>query len=118
MEKTLTYTIDAKGKVLGRVATEAAYSLMGKKDAGYIAHAPIMAKVTVINTDHLEISDKKKREKTYITYSGYPGGQKEQTLAQVIAKHGTPEAMRRAIYNMLPNNKLRSKRMKNLTVSA
>ena len=118
MEKTPTYTIDAKGKVLGRVASEVATILMGKKEATYVPHAPHFAKVEIVNADLLELSDKKKREKIYITYSGYPGGQKQQTLAQVIAKHGTGEALRRAIYNMLPSNKSRNERMKNLSIKA
>jgi large subunit ribosomal protein L13 len=118
METTPKYTIDAKGRVLGRVASEAATSLMGKKEATYIPHAPMLVKVEILNADLLEISDKKKREKVYISYSGYPGGQKQQTMAQVIAKHGTPEVLRRAIYNMLPSNKLRNERMKNLSIKA
>jgi len=113
-----TYTIDAKGRPLGRVATEVALSLMGKKKAGYVPNAVPTIKVEVVNADHLEISDKKKREKIYVRYSGYPGGQKQETMAQVLAKHGSPEVLRRAVYNMLPGNKLRNERMKNLSIKA
>jgi len=120
MEKEPTtgeYKIDASGKVLGRVASLAAKVLMGKNDPEYSAH--ILAKTTVhiLNTSKAKISSKKQSEKIYTRYSGYPGGLKKESMEHAITQKGYSELFRRAVYGMLPSNKLRAGRMKNLIIS-
>jgi len=65
----------------------------------------------------LDISDKKRNNKTYISHSGHPGGQKEVTADTVIKKHGYGRLIHNAVYGMLPDNKLRDEMMKNLHIS-
>jgi len=115
--KAREYKIDAKGKKLGRVASEAAKALMGKDDALYEPQKNTGARVVILGAGGLSIDEKKRDGKIYKRYSGYPSGQKMETLAEVMERKGVGEALRRAIYGMLPANKLRSKRMKNLTIS-
>jgi len=110
-------TIDATGKALGRVASEVAVLLRNKKSAEFERHIAPEIKVSVINASQMDITDKKKREKIYHHYSGYPGGLKSQTLANVIAKKGYREALETAIKGMLPGNKLRAVMMKNLKIT-
>lgn len=112
-----TYTIDAAGKTIGRVATEAAKALMGKTRADYTPNKMTAMKVVVENAAKLFIRDSKKRGKVYGTYSGYPGGLKKETLGNLIVRKGHGEAVRRAVERMLPNNTMRTARMKNLTVN-
>lgn len=110
------YTINAAGKSLGRVASETAKVLMGKHRADYTPNNPPMTKVIVENVEQLAVTEKRLKGQTYQFYSGYPGGQKTVTLAHLASKKGMAEGMRLAVQRMLPNNKLRPKRMKNLTI--
>jgi large subunit ribosomal protein L13 len=64
----------------------------------------------------VRISGDKARAKTYVRYSGYPGGQKIETYAMLTARRGEAEAIRRAVLGMLPKNKLQTKRIKLLTI--
>ena len=73
--------------------------------------------VVVDNASKLSISDKKKEEKEYERYSGYPGGLKIDSLAKLIEKKGYGEVIRNAVYGMLPANKLRARLMKNLIIN-
>jgi large subunit ribosomal protein L13 len=111
------YTIDAKGKKLGRVATEAARALMGKHRADYAPNKAGDTKVTVTGVNDLSISERKSRSKEYTRYSGYPGGLISERLFEVIEKKGVSEALRRAVYGMLPGNRLRKDRMKRLIIN-
>ena len=109
-------TIDARGKKLGRLASEVAHLLMGKQYPSYKRHILNEVKVTVVDAAHLDISHKKKAAKRYVTYSGYPGGIRHERAGDVVAKKGMNELLRRAVYGMLPANKLRTPRMKNLVI--
>lgn len=111
------YIIDAANKKLGRVATEAASVLLGKDSIAFAKNtvAPIVVKIT--NTSKADISEKKKGEKMYKSYSGYPGGLKERVMSDVITKKGYSELFRVAVAGMLPKNKLRAVRMKNLIIT-
>ena len=111
------YTIDAEGKVLGRVASEVAATLLGKRTPDFKKHLVAPLSVNVINAGKIKISYKKLRTKTHKTYSGYPGGLKEESLEKVIAKKGMTEVLIHAVYGMLPKNKLKSLRMKELHIS-
>lgn len=114
---TKTYTIDAKGKKLGRVASEAASILMGKNTATFVRNAIPSVKVTIVNASAADISDKKKEEKTYSSYSGFPGGLKVEKLGKVASTKGYKEVFRKAVKGMLPKNKLQTPMMKNLAVT-
>lgn len=118
MTNEKTYTIDAGGQTLGRVATVAAKALMGKTRADYVPHINSNVKVNVINASKIYTREKKRTQKTYTSYSGYPGGLRHETLSQLIArKGGNGEALRRAVSRMLPRNTMKTARMKNLTIT-
>ena len=114
----MEYTVDAKGRTLGRVATEVAVFLMEKNTAQYSPEKVPTAKVKVINANGLSITEKKKGEKTYKNYSGYPGGLRITPLKEMIAKKGNEEALMLAIKGMLPDNKLKKFMLKNLEIIA
>jgi len=109
-------TIDAQDKTLGRVASEAAKVLLGKHKATFVKNAVVGEEVTVINASGVKITGDKARAKQYVRYSGYPGGQKFENYAMLVARSGEAEAIRRAILGMLPKNKLQTKRIKLLTI--
>lgn len=113
----MNYTIDATERALGRVASEAAMILMGKNTPAFERHIAPKVKVTVTNASKLAISAKKMKEKTYRRHSHYPGGEKIETLAQLQARQGIEEIVWKAVYGMLPDNKLRKVMMKNLIVT-
>jgi large subunit ribosomal protein L13 len=110
-------TIDATNMKLGRVASQAAASLMGKDSVAFARHILTDVKVEVINAGKLNVDDTKKRTKIYTRYSGYPGGQRQLTLEKISEKKGMKEAVRIAVRGMLPPNKLRAKMLKNLTIT-
>ena len=112
----MKYTIDAQGKKLGRIASEAAAILMGKNSTSFAKNEVIDSKVEIINTGNADISTKKKEKDVYVTYTGFRGGLNKETLGHLIARRGVKEVFERAVSRMLPNNKLRDKRMKNLII--
>lgn len=113
----MKYTIDAKDRTVGRVATEAAVLLMGKNLKEFKRNVVSDVKVEIKNTSKANIDEKKLLQKTYSRYSGYPGGLRKPTMSQVVAKKGYGEIFREAVSGMLPKNKLRSKMLANLTVT-
>lgn len=117
MAELTTHTIDAAGRPLGRVASEAASILIGKHSAEFVKNRVLDDAVVIENADKLAISEKKRAQKMYQTYTGYPGGQKEVSLQELLDKKGVEEALRKAVYGMLPGNKLRAERMKRLTIN-
>lgn len=110
------YTIDADGKRLGKVATEAATYLLGKDMPDFAKHIAAPVTVTVINVSKLDMTDKKKAA-IYQTYSGYPGGQNDESFEHLAKRRGYAEPVRRTIKGMLPRNKLQAVMMKNLIVT-
>ena len=113
---TRVHAIDAAGKRLGKVATEAARVLMGKDKATFTKHIIEDVRVEITNASQLDISDKKKGE-IYQTYSGYPGGRKTETLEHLGNRLGYAEVVRRTVGGMLPNNKHKKRLLKQLIVS-
>lgn len=113
---TTKHTIDATGKKIGRVATEAAVFLMGKNQPGFVRNKVSGVKVEILNTSKADIDEKKLMQKRYVRYSGYPGGIKSPTMKNVIEKKGYREVFKLAVYGMLPSNKLRPIIMKNLLI--
>lgn len=109
-------TIDAKDKTLGRVASAAAKALLGKHSADFAKNVVAQDGVKIINASRVRISGTKEKNKEYIRYSGFPGGQKSETYAMLTARLGNEEAIRRAVNGMLPKNRLQAKRIKLLTI--
>jgi large subunit ribosomal protein L13 len=110
------YIIDAKNKRLGKVATEAAKALMGKELPNFKRNMLSSVRVSIRNANDLDISEARMEKKEYVRHSGFPGGQKIDTLKSLIEKKGIAEVIRKAVYGMLPTNKLRPRMMKNLII--
>jgi large subunit ribosomal protein L13 len=110
--------IDAQNKKLGRVASEIAMVLMGKDTPAYARNIAPDVEVEVINASKLDINETRSSSKTYLTYSGYPGGQKAETLSKLIDRKGHTEALKRAVKGMLPDNKLKAKMILNIKITA
>ena len=102
------YFFDVKDKVLGRIATEIALKLMGKAKPYFVRNLDCGDHVVVINAKHVAVTGKKEKDKTYGFYSGYPGGLKEKALWQ-MRKEKPTEIINRAVFGMLPKNKLRDR---------
>ncbi|MDQ1300055.1 MAG: large subunit ribosomal protein [Patescibacteria group bacterium] len=115
-ERTL-YTIDAAGGALGRVASEAASVLLGKKSANYMQNEVMPVEVEIINASKLVMTEKRIAGKEYTRYTGYPGGLRITSLANLLQKKGVGEALWKAVDGMIPRNKLRKERMKRLTIT-
>lgn len=107
--------LDASGQILGRLASHLAILLREKDRAGFAPHLQPSQKVIVYNTDRIRVSGNKLEAKIYRRHSGYPGGLKEEPLKTVFAKDSR-RALRRAVYGMLPKNRLRDKIIRNLAL--
>lgn len=114
--KKKEYQFDADGKSLGRLATEIAMTLRGKNLPDYQPHIAPSITVRVDNASKVTLSDGQLKE-LYKRYSGYPGGLKHETRESIIARKGYREVFEKAVYGMLPNNKLRAVMMNNLTIN-
>jgi large subunit ribosomal protein L13 len=109
----MEYHIDAKNKILGRVATDIAVILQGKKSATYERNRVSDDKVYVTNVDGIRVTGNKAEQKIYYRHTGYVGHLKELTYEQKFAKD--PESvLRQAVRKMLPKNFLNQQRIKNL----
>ena len=108
-----THTIDANGKVLGRLATKIAVILRGKQKPDFAPYKDIGDVVVVKNAEKIRITGKKIEQKKYYHHSGYLGGLKEKPL-KTILKEEPSEALRKAVFGMLPKNKLRARMIKRL----
>src|SRR3989344_8918730 len=109
-------TIDASGRTLGRVASEAAVTLLGKDNAKFQRHIYSGAPVKIVNASKIKITPKKLEEIYHTRYSGSPGGLRVIKAKETVEKKGYPELLKLAIYHMLPGNKLRREMMKNLKI--
>lgn len=110
------HTIDATGKRLGRIATEAATILIGKNDPAFMKHTIADVEVVINNVSKLDIADKKQGE-IYQSYSGYPGGRRTETLDHLAKRLGYAEVVRRTIGGMLPTNKHKKLLLAKLTIT-
>lgn len=113
-----TYTIDATDRTLGRVASEAAHALLGKRSAHFAKNQALPVTVTIENAGKLHLTDRRTKGKVYLRYTGYPGGQREMRMDEMLAKHGIGEVVKKTVDGMIPRNKLRKPRMMNLVVKA
>ncbi len=107
--------VDAEGQVLGRMASKVAKILRGKNKSTFTPHSDCGDNVIVINAEKVVLTGKKMSDKLYIRHSGYPGGQRQQTATEILAKY--PERLvEKAVKGMLPKNKLGRKLYSNLHV--
>lgn len=113
--KRETYTIDATGKPLGRLASEIAILLRGKNEVSFLPYLDQGGFVKVINADKIKFTGKKLKNKKYFHYSGYPGGLKEIKMKDVFKKNPA-EVLKRAVLNMLQKNTIRKEMIKRLIV--
>jgi large subunit ribosomal protein L13 len=111
------FVIDADGLVLGRVATEVARILRGKHTTIFAPHIDTGDHVIVINADKIVLSAGKAEKKMVYRHTGYPGGLKEQTYANLL-EHKPAEAIRRSVRGMIPKNRLGRQQLKKLKVYA
>ena len=111
------YTIDAKGKRLGRLATEVASILIGKNKTDLVKYKIPEVSVKVVNASQLDVPEKKAKQEIYQTYSGHPGGRKIEKLGNLAKRRGMGEVIRRTVRGMLPRNKLQKLRLENLSIT-
>ena len=113
----MKYTIDAKDKALGRLASEVAALLNGKSVVGSAKNRVEDVTVEINNASLLKVTGKKMQDSVHKNFSGYPGGLKETPLNKVVEKHGYAALITHAVNGMLPKNKLQGERMKNLVIN-
>ncbi|MBW1659481.1 MAG: 50S ribosomal protein L13 [Deltaproteobacteria bacterium] len=109
--------VDAEGKILGRMATEIAAILRGKTKPTYTPHADAGDFVVVINAEKVALTGRKWSQKMYYHHSGYPGGIKAIS-AEKLRQKRPEEIIRKAVWGMLPKNRLGRKLIKKLKVYA
>jgi len=108
-----THVIDAQGRILGRLATEIANLLRGKHKPDFVPYRDMGDFVVVKNADKIKFTGKKLEQKKYYHHSGYLGGLKETPLKKLFERN--PAAvLKKAVFGMLPKNKLRQKIIKKL----
>ena len=111
------FVVDATDKVLGRLASEVAQVLRGKRKPSYTPHADVGDHVIVINAEKVRVTGRKAEQKVYYRHTGYPGGIRSVTYRQMQEKH--PERIvQKAVWGMLPHNTLGRKIFKKLRVYA
>jgi large subunit ribosomal protein L13 len=111
------YVVDAEGKHLGRLATEIVRVLRGKNKPQYTPHVDVGDFVVVVNADRVVVTGRKAEQRVYRRHSGYPGGMKETTYEQMLARKPT-EVLRKAVYGMMPKTRLARKQFKKLKIYA
>ena len=111
------YVLDAEGKTLGRLASEAAAILRGKKKPIFTPHVDTGDYVIVINAEKVKLTGNKMTDKVYTRHTGYPGGQRFATPADYLAKKPT-FLIEKAVKGMLPKTRLGDKLLSNLKVYA
>lgn len=111
------HLLDAKNKVLGRLATEVATILMGKNKPNFVPYLDNGDSVVVINAEKVAVTGKKEKQKIYTRHSGYPGGLKQQTLEKMRAAK-PEEVIIHAVKGMVPKTKLGRQMIKKLHVFA
>ncbi len=109
------HSFDAKGKILGRIASEIAEVLMGKSKPYFVNNLDCGDYAVVINAADIEVSGKKEIQKKYARHSGYPGGYREESLME-LRKRNPQDIIRFAVLGMLPQNKLRDRMLSRLFI--
>ena len=111
--------VDAAGQTLGRLGAKVAKLLRGKYKPNFTPHVDCGDNVIIINADKVVLTGNKWNDRVYLSYTGYPGGQREITPARLIAKpNGEDKLLRKVVKGMLPKNRLGAKLLTNLYVYA
>jgi len=113
-----TYTIDATDRTLGRVCSEAAHALLGKRSVHFAKNQALPVTVIIENARKLHLPTRRTQGKVYTHYTGYPGGLREVRMDVMIDKKGIADVVKKTVDGMIPRNRLRTPRMKNLIVNA
>jgi len=111
------YLVDAEGETLGRLATEIANVLRGKRKPAYTPHVDTGDFVVVVNAEKIRVTGNKLEQKIYYRHSGYPGGLRQRTLAEQLQRR-PEEVIRKAVKGMLPKNRLAAAQLRKLKVYA
>jgi large subunit ribosomal protein L13 len=111
------YVVDAENKTLGRLATQIADVLRGKRKPTYTPHVDVGDFVIVVNAEKVAVTGGKREKKLYWRHSGYPGGIRSRTLGDLLEKR-PEEVIRRAVKGMLPRNRLARQQLRKLKVYA
>jgi large subunit ribosomal protein L13 len=110
--------IDAEGVVLGRLASIVAMRLRGKHKASFTPHMDMGDNVIVINADKVQLTGKKRTDKTYYWHTGHPGGIKSRTAEQLLEGAYPERVVTKAVQRMLPGGPLSRRQMTHLRVYA
>lgn len=116
MSETQVLKLDATGETLGRFASRVAKILMGKATPSYAPNKDTIVWVEVVNVDKLKITGNKINQKMYWRYSGYPGGYRTTLMRDAWTKD-PKKVFHKTVAGMVPNNKLKAKRLSRLTIS-
>ena len=111
------YLFDAEGKILGRLGTQVALILSGKRKNSYTPNVDNGDFVVIVNAGKVKVTGDKLEQKVYTRYSGYPSGLKIKNLETLLSTKPT-EAIRHAVKGMLPKNKLGSRMITRLKIYA
>ena len=111
------YVVDAQGKTLGRLATQIADTLRGKRKPQYTPHVDTGDFVVVVNAEKIAVTGNKLDQKRYYRHSGYPGGLRSRTLREQLDRRPT-EVLRTAVRGMLPKNRLARRQLTKLKIYA
>ena len=111
------YVVDAEGKTLGRLATQIADTLRGKRKPEYTPHIDTGDFVVVVNAEKITVTGNKLDDKLYYRHSGYPGGLRSRPLRDQLERRPT-EVIRKAVKGMLPRNRLARQQLNKLKVYA
>jgi len=111
------YVVDAEGKTLGRLATQIADALRGKRKPDYTPHVDTGDFVVVVNANKVHVTGNKRDAKLYRRHSGYPGGLRTRTLGEMLERR-PEEVIRLAVRGMLPRNRIARKQITKLKVYA
>jgi large subunit ribosomal protein L13 len=109
--------VDASGQTLGRLATQIADVLRGKRKPEYTPHCDVGDFVIVVNAEKIAVTGNKREEKRYYRHSGYPGGLRSRTLEDMLERQ-PEEVIRKAVKGMLPRNRLARRQLAKLKVYA
>ena len=109
--------VDASGQTLGRLATRIADELRGKRKPEYTPHIDTGNFVVVVNAEKIAVTGDKLAQKRYYRHSGYPGGLKSRTLAEMLERR-PEEVIRKAVKGMMPRNRLARRQITKLKVYA
>ena len=111
------YLVDAEGKTLGRLATQIADALRGKRKPQFTPHVDTGDFVIVVNAEKIQVTGNKLDQKRYYRHSGYPGGLRSRTLREQLERRPT-EVLRVAVKGMLPKNRLARQQITKLKIYA